>query len=392
MFDFNTNEGYFLHLLECALKTEQPKEAPEGIDFSEVLEISKRHDVENLVFVSVDKLKAKPKGELYADWQELYYMDKKRCMFQDMALDELIEAFTKEGIDCMPLKGSVIKNYYPEPDLRSMGDIDFLVAEQNRSRVRDIMHSLGYRDDLLDDGQVDGFISTKNKLVYIEIHYDFSAENHAYHDLFTIDWSKLLPTETEHLLQMSLDDLYFFNIGHYAKNMHNKGMGLRAIVDEFVLWELFSDEQKQAMLDRFDKTELGEFHKNLIKINDIWFYGREDDGSLDNVQNYLMTRLTYGDEKTKITLQTLFDNQSSSNFKYVIAKLFPAPSTLYRRFAIKHKCFLILPFLWLFRIFLQLFGDKKKWDSAKTQMDTFKTIEQEDIDFERSIRQEFGLM
>lgn len=390
MFAFNTNEGYFLHLLKCALKTEQPMEAPKGIDFAEILKLSQRHDVENLTFLSIDQLENKPSDELYAQWQELYYKDQKRTLFQDMALEELIEAFTAKGIDCMPLKGSVIKNYYPNPDLRSMGDIDFLVREQNRQVVRDIMHSLGYQDDLLDDGNVDAF--KREKLVYIEVHYDFSDQYHAYHEIFTIDWDKLLPTEKEHLYQMTFEDLYFFNVGHYAKNMHNKGMGLRGIVDGYILWNRLSDKEQQNLLSRFDEVELSDFHNKMLKIADIWFNDAEDDGTLDTVQEYLIARLTYGDEKTLRVLQTLYADQTSSNTEYIWSKIFPSAEYLYRRFNIKHRCFLLLPFLWILRIFSQLFGSKKKWSYAKRQMDTFKTIDQADIDYERKIRQDFGLM
>lgn len=390
MFDFESNEGYFLHLLKCSLKTEQPKEPPEGIDFNVILEISKRHDVENLVFLSVEKLKNQPSKELFEEWQELYYKDQKRCLFQDMALEELIEAFTKAGIDCMPLKGSVIKNYYPNPDLRSMGDIDFLVREQNRQVVRDIMHSLGYIDDILDDGQVDGF--KREKLVYVEIHYDFSAKSHAYHNLFTINWSKLQPTETEHLFQMTFEDLYFFNVGHYAKNMHNQGMGIRSIIDVYVLWNNMTDEQKCSVLDRFSNTELKEFNSKLLKIADIWFNAEVDDGMLDGLQQYLLNTETYSNKKNEITMYAVYDNADDSNFKYVLRKIFPSSDGLYRRFNIHHKCFLILPFLWIERIFLQLFGNKLKWKKAKEQMDNFRIISNEDIEYQRKVRQDFGLM
>lgn len=222
MFDFNTNEGYFLHLLKCGLKSEKPEEPPVGIDFEAIFELAKKQDVENIVFLSIDQLEKTIDSNLYSVWQEAYYKRMKYSAFQDMALEELIQTFTSKGIDCMPLKGSVIKNYYPSPDLRCMGDIDFLVREQNRQVVRDIMHSLGYEDDLLDDGQVDAF--KRGKLEYIEVHYDFSAKNHVMHEVFTIDWNNLQPTETEHLYEMTFEDLYFFNTGHYVKNMHNKGM------------------------------------------------------------------------------------------------------------------------------------------------------------------------
>lgn len=390
MFDINTNEGYFIHLIKCAIKNEQPVEASSDIDFSKIFQLSLRHDVENLTFLSVQRLKKQIDNALFEAWQEVYYKDKKRCLFQDMALEELVDAFTQRGIDCMPLKGSVVKHYYPSPDLRSMSDIDFLVREQDRSVVRDIMHDLGYADDILDDGQVDAF--TRETLIYIEIHYDFSAENHVYHNLFTIDWSKLVPTKREHLYEMTFEDLYFFNVGHYAKNMHNKGMGLRGIVDGYVLWNVMNDEQKQNVINRFAKTELAEFHNNLLKIADIWFNGFDDDGSLDDVQNYLLIKKTYGDYKTETALRAMFENKDSSNFKFVLSKIFPSAEVLYRRFGIKKKCFLILPFLWLWRIFIQLFGNKEKWENARLQLDTFESVDQADIDYERKIREQFGLI
>lgn len=390
MFDFNTNEGYFLHLLKCGLKSEKPEEPPVGIDFEAIFELAKKQDVENIVFLSIDQLENNIDSNLYSIWQEAYYKRMKYSAFQDMALEELIEAFTKAGIDCMPLKGSVIKNYYPSPDLRSMGDIDFLVREQNRQVVRDIMHNIGYEDDILDDGQVDAF--KKGKLTYIEIHYDFSAENHVMHEIFTIDWDKLVPTKIEHLYEMTFEDLYFFNTGHYVKNMHNKGMGLRGIVDTYVLWNRLSDDEKASLTKRFDEIEILDFNSKLVKIAEMWFNDAEDDGTLDTVQEYLMARLTYGDDKTLRVLQTLYADQTSSNTEYVLKKVFPSTNSLYSRYNIQYKCFILIPFLWLRKIFGLVFGSKAKWQDTKRQVEVFKTIDQADIDYERKIRQDFGLM
>lgn len=390
MYKIDTNEGYFLHLLKCALKSEQPMDAPASIDFEQILKLANRHDVQALIFLSVDKLNNKNEIPVYNKLQELYYKAQKRCVFQDMALEELIQAFTSKGIDCMPLKGSVIKNYYPAPELRAMSDIDFLVREQDRQIVRDIMHDIGYQDDLLDDGQVDAF--KRGNLNYIEIHYDFSAKNHVMHEVFTIDWDKLEPTDTPHLLKQTFEDLYFFNVGHYAKNMHNRGMGIRAVVDGYVLWNRMTDEQKQSIFDRIEKIELGEFHSKLLQIADVWFDGKVDDGLTQMLQEYLLSKPTYSSKKDEITMYAIYDEADDSNFKYVIRKIFPSVNELYRRFDIKHRCFLLIPFLWIARIFSQLFGNKAKWDKAKEQLDSFKAIDNYEIMYERKIRQEFGLM
>lgn len=103
MFDFNTNEGYFLHLLKCGLKSEKPEEPPVGIDFEAIFELAKKQDAENIVFLSIDQLENNIDSNLYSIWQEAYYKRMKYSAFQDMALEELIGAFTKAEIDCMPL-------------------------------------------------------------------------------------------------------------------------------------------------------------------------------------------------------------------------------------------------------------------------------------------------
>ncbi|MDO4379028.1 MAG: nucleotidyltransferase family protein [Erysipelotrichia bacterium] len=390
MFGFNTDEGYFLHLLKCGLKTEKPKEPPVGIDFESILELAIKQDVENIVFLSVDQLNNKPSGELYDNWREFYYKRQKHCLFQDMVLEELIVAFTKAGIDCMPLKGSVIKNYYPNPDLRCMGDVDFLVKEQNRQIVRDIMYSLGYQDDILDDGQVDGF--KRGKLEYVEIHYDFSAENHIYHEIFTIDWNKLVPTETEHLYQMTLEDLYFFNVGHYVKNMYNKGMGIRGIIDSYVLWNILSESERNSVAARLGAVGLDDFNSKMLKIAYVWFDNEEDDDNLSEIQNYLINRETYGDERTAEVLYTMHKFDTKSKLNFLIRKIFPTADELYCRFKIKKRMFILLPFLWFARLFALLFGNKSKWENAKGQIEKFDSVDQSAIDYERKVRQEFGLM
>lgn len=110
------------------------------------------------------------------------------------------------------------------------------------------------------------------------------------------------------------------------------------------------------------------------------------------MQECFINKRTYGDYKTETVLNAVYVEQTSSNAKYLKDIIFPSANALYNRYDVKHRCFLLLPFLWLKRIFGQLFGSKEKWAFAKQQMDTFKTVDQSNIDYERKIRQDFGLV
>ena len=393
MFELSTNEGYFLHLVKCALKDEQPEEKPNEVQWQEVLVIAERQNAANLCWFSIEKLNNKPEGELFDAWQEVYAKAASKCLKQMMEIDFLSEEFTKRGYDICFLKGSKIREYYPSPDMRTMTDIDLLVRAQDREPIRELMKSLGYEVDLLDDGQVDAF--KKEPVIYLEIHYDFSAENHIYHELFTIDWKRLVKTDNGHIYEMTFEDLYFFNVGHYAKNMHNRGMGVRAILDCFVLWNAAADEQRENILSKFENTELELFHNNLLTIMNIWFNGAEDDGSLDNVQSYLLKCETYGTRKSEVVLRFIdegSDVKAKSKVGFLMERIFPSKDVLYNRFGIGKNLFFLLPLLWLLRIILIPFSKPENKSGRRNEIKNLNSFSKDDVEYEIEIRKEFGLI
>jgi hypothetical protein len=255
------------------------------------------------------------------------------------------------------------------------------------------MKELGYEEDLMDDGQVDAF--KKEPIIYTEIHYDFSAENHVHHDLFTINWDNLIETDRPHIYEMTFEDLYFFNVGHYVKNINSMGMGIRGIIDSFILWNAADDEQKKNILKKFENTELEEFNNNILKITDVWFNGADDDGSLDNVQNYLLETETYGSYRTKLMMGFIDSNEQTvkkTKLQYILERLFPLKEEMYGRFNIKGNPFFLLPFLWLIRLILLPFSKKENKEGRKRYLNNLNKFSKDDLEYEIEIRKEFGIL
>jgi hypothetical protein len=62
------------------------------------------------------------------------------------ALDGLLGAFARAAIDVMPLKGPVLADrLYPDPLLRSTGDLDVLVRRADDAAAEALLEALGYR-------------------------------------------------------------------------------------------------------------------------------------------------------------------------------------------------------------------------------------------------------
>ena len=53
--------------------------------------------------------------------------------------EEVSEKFEENGIDFMPLKGSVIRSLYPKQEMRSMGDADVLIHAEQYNKIVPIL-------------------------------------------------------------------------------------------------------------------------------------------------------------------------------------------------------------------------------------------------------------
>ena len=387
MFKFDSAPGYFIHLMSCMFHSTKPKEKPENVLFEEVYKLSNKQLFTNVTFCGIQQVENKPDDKLYEKWQSNYAYNLARCANQMFELDIMIDAFISQGYDVMPLKGSVIKKYYPNPDMRPMSDIDLLVKSNDRDAVRKIMYACGYEMFIPDDGQVDTF--KKGNMIYVDLHYSLMAENHHGQEHFQDTWDIAVETNKKGVYAFAFEDLYVYNIGHYAKHMFSSGTGMRCIADVYVLWNAASDYQKQIINEKLKSKELYTFNEKLVKISGIWFDGDEDDGTLCDVQEYFMNTSTYGNEDSVDAIKLVTSNgEEISKAQYYKKRLFPDADYLYSRYNVKHKSKVLLPFLWIRRMFGVLF----KINNVTNEVSKTQNVSKEDLENSKSLYSKLGLL
>ena len=141
----------------------------ENIDFKELFEESKQQTVSAVVFDQLPHTLSESYPEIYFAWQ-MYCLRVVQSNVTEFAANvELERLFEKAGFPMCTIKGFACAYYYPEPTLRQMGDIDFIVHKEELEACRDFLLSQGFvRVD--DDGDHDFHISfKKNKFLY-EMH------------------------------------------------------------------------------------------------------------------------------------------------------------------------------------------------------------------------------
>jgi len=170
-----------------------------------------------------DSLRTKWRGQLF---QQLF-------IYNNVvnAQQKVLSALVKEGIQTVVLKGTSASQYYPIPEYRAMGDIDFLVKNSDLYRAKDIIESCGYAA-IASDISNDRHISLSRGYIQIELHNRFASE-------------KVIgnPKKFDELLfnDMSLERTKLSDpinglvlIEHIAQHL-NGGIGLRQIID----WMMF---------------------------------------------------------------------------------------------------------------------------------------------------------
>ncbi len=164
---------------------------------------------------------------------------------------DLHKLLTAEGIPYCILKGLSTIRYYPDPEMRSLGDVDFLVPEEYADKCDIILKK-------------NGFEAEKNRLPYewgyrkggteYELHLDINGVPEGKEGEVTKSYLAgligtgevsesfggpvVLPDDFHHGLVILL---------HTAKHMVGEGLGLRQISD----WAVFADHCGEDFIEMF---------------------------------------------------------------------------------------------------------------------------------------------
>ncbi len=139
---------FLIYLMACSLQGTKPEEALlANIDMEALLRLAKAHSVSAMVCMALEQTDA---FQHAAETTRLKWLDcKNKAVRKNMLLDaerhRLEKEFAEHGIWYMPLKGSILKDWYPKFGMREMADNDILFDPAGRKQVREIFQNRGYK-------------------------------------------------------------------------------------------------------------------------------------------------------------------------------------------------------------------------------------------------------
>lgn len=330
-------------LLRCAIcgtkltEAERNDYSPEQL--SALFKISSKHDLAHLLAVGLKQngLVSKESDNLEKYIRKaVFRYERTRCDYE-----KLCEVLERAQIPFLPLKGSVIRKYYPEAWMRTSCDIDVLVHEEDAEKAKSILiEECGYTDHGKGLHDISLFTPANT---HIELHFHLAEEgsiNAFAEKVLSTAWDTVTLREgSEFWYEMPDEMYYFYHIAHMAKHFETGGCGVRPFID---LWILDGIEQaNKGKRDRLlEDGGLQVFSHAARKLSKVWFGQETHDDVTRRMEAYLFHGGVYGNMENRTMVR---QQKIGGRTKYALSKFFVPYDTLKFHYPILRKHRWLMP-------------------------------------------------
>lgn len=267
----NKTQDYLVKLLDSAIHGNKINfNIDENIQWDKLLDEARAHKVESLVYSAIDRksLEHIDNKELLDLWKRETFLSGVNQLNHINNVSEFLAEFNKENIQVIVLKGIVIRNLYPKPELRTMCDADILVKNKDDlNRVKNVLLNLGYKESVSSDKD----LCFRRGITYVEVHWSIANEKNFLNiEKFEEEiWKNSVNVKVGNASALSMcdEDLILHLCMHMAAHIKYSGFGIRQLCD-FVLIV----EEKGDLIDWSifkSKLERHGIYKFIISIFEI---------------------------------------------------------------------------------------------------------------------------
>lgn len=369
---------YLLEVVKYILNKQQGV-APipaKDMDWEALIKLAKNHSILNLVHYAVDKLPEEHKPD--TDRCKHLYQASVNAIVRNYnqieGIKEIFQKFEEEGIYVFAVKGICTKNYYPQTDMRTMGDIDLLYRPEQNAKVKKAMLGLGY--DLSMEGRKHDIYS-RSPYMAVEMHRELIAAESIYNSYYEDVWERVKEKENyQYVKEMSVEDEYIYSMIHLARHFQDGGIGIRFIMDVYVYnhieqldWSYIEAELK--------KVQLWEFYGNVSRLAEIWFGNQtevkvEDNQLFSELATYIISNGTFGSARNAAAVSST----GKGRLQALMNEVFPSLKSMQSMYEWLKKYPVLLPYAWALRGVRSVTSQRRRMN-IKYHMDKYKNADKE---------------
>lgn len=352
---------YLLHLLGAYLREETPR-TESCINWENMMSLSHIHGVTGVISFMACTYKLCDDPNMNASMRELCTGTVSRFGHRGTLADLFFQRLSENGIDHISMKGYVLRNYYPVPELRTFRDIDLVIRPEDRQRCHDFLVDLGYQvktdwGNAFSYSKQQEFYEVHTELLEIDV-----SDRADYRGYFRSMWDHVRCIG-DHRYEFTPEFHFLYMLTHIAKHIHGSGAGVRLYMDVAAFIRHFGDSIDWNWIGReLRKLELTDFGATVLSAVEKWFgipspvsFGDIPPGVLEEFTQYTLEAGVFGHhnrEGAVTALKNSAHETRGSRFLFLLRRAFPPVRTIQSRYTYLQKFPWLLPAAWVHRFII----------------------------------------
>ncbi len=356
-----TLQGIFIKILRSELnETELDSAVKDQLTpnvVSALFVLAKRHDLAHIISSALNKYNLLTDEEVKKNFSQEEMISVYRHVQMEYAYEQICKALDKAGIPYIPLKGSVIRPYYPKESMRTSCDIDILIKEEHLYQAIDALTQHGFVCGEKNYHDVSLFSPNK---IHLELHFNIQENIKTLDAVLKDAWLHTIPLKGC-CYEFTKEFFLFHMFAHMSYHFLSGGCGIRSLMDIWIINHKMgiTVEESEALLE---KAGIYKFASEISKLANSCFSDEPMDDFSQMLLNYITDGNLYGTAENSVAMGK---KQAYASPKYILKRVFISNKALSLEYPVLKKCFLLYPFCWLHRTFKLSFRVAKRFFSRK---------------------------
>ncbi len=374
----NRNQILLAALLTAALKNQNIENIDlSDVDWTEIYDEAVAHEVHTIIYPLIKSLNLNDSYNkaLISKWQKEVLLSGITQIQHTEQISKVFDEFNLAGIPFIALKGLTLRELYPIPEMRTMGDADILVKQKDIKTTCIILSKMGYKKQSIDSKHIH-FIH--NTHLSIEIHFSLISKgllNKSLNEFETRVWENAKMSQIcnvpGHIL--SHEDQLLHLILHMAVHLSSSGFGLRQLSDFSLMVEAKGNETNwNEVSKKIDEYGITRFAAALFIICRKLFNTQIPVVFKDNclnekiIENLIEDTFTGGIFGQRTLARILGgiqlhyinhtgQDETAKQWRDLISIIFPSIQRLGTQYSYAKNYPILTPIAWIHRIFYSFF-------------------------------------
>ena len=322
----------------------------------EVLAVAQKHDIAPMIALGILNNGLTEKNSK-SEMQQIVFRAVYRYEKLNCELEHIYKVLEAAQIPFVPLKGAVLRQYYPEPWLRTSCDIDVLVRENDlQNAVACLADNLQYT--ACEKSEYDVVLVSQSG-IRLELHYRLGegGKDSAISQILSDVWNTVVPKEgSRYHYKLPDEMLYFHQVAHMAKHFKAGGCGLRPFVDLWLLDHIdgANAEKRDCLLEKGQLLQFANVARNFAQV---CLDNKPTCAVTSQMEAYILKGGVYGTLANSVELQ---QQKKGGKNGYILAKIFIPYDSIKYIYPVLQKHRWLTPIMQVRRWFKLLFSSRAK--------------------------------